>query len=260
MKNHFFCFELNQDSPDPILYLHGGGLSYWSWQETAELLPEYHGFIPDLRGHGNNVDLKPFTMELAASDLIALIEDRIKTPVTLVGLSLGSQVALQLASMRPDLVKRMILSGTLVRPQPGSSLIKWFTAPYMPMRNMPFLIKANMKSENLDPRFYPLFARDTRLLDLDNFSQYMAANLRFKLPESLPKITTPCLVIAGQKELPVILASARDLCSILSNSVGFVVRGQKHGWCINQPGLAAETICAFIENKALPGSLIPLNC
>src|ERR1700730_15922791 len=97
----------------PVLLLHGLGVGGSVWQAFARrLLPQLAAVAPDLRGHGQS-DAPPagYLPSDYAGDLIALIEDEewLPAPVRVTGHSLGALVALQLADLRPDLVRWLVL-------------------------------------------------------------------------------------------------------------------------------------------------------
>ena len=82
--------EFGAEHKDTVLLLHGGGLSWWNYRETAELLRnEYHIVLPVLDGHAGSG--RPFTtIEENASQIISFIGARLGGSVRLIGgLSLG---------------------------------------------------------------------------------------------------------------------------------------------------------------------------
>ncbi len=78
-------------SGEAIVFLPGGGLSSWSWRPVAEQLSEFRCFLVALPEHGRSSDVRPFTMQLAASEVRNLIEGRCGGRAHVVGLSLGAQ-------------------------------------------------------------------------------------------------------------------------------------------------------------------------
>ena len=73
-----FAQQLNANSSDrgTIVFLHGGGISGWSWHPVAELLTEYESLIVDLPGHGKSIGIGPFTIKLAANEVSKIINQR----------------------------------------------------------------------------------------------------------------------------------------------------------------------------------------
>jgi len=97
--------------PEPVFLLHGWADTGDTFQFLVDALPARRGFIaPDLRGFGRSewpADGYWFPDYLA--DLEALI-DRLApdTPVTLVGHSMGGNIATLYAGIRPERVRRVV--------------------------------------------------------------------------------------------------------------------------------------------------------
>lgn len=91
-------------SGSPIILLHGGlGHSgNWGYQLPALLQNGYHAILIDSRGHGRSTrDTQPFSYELMASDVLAVMDTLHIEKATLVGWSDGACTALVLAAQAP---------------------------------------------------------------------------------------------------------------------------------------------------------------
>jgi pimeloyl-ACP methyl ester carboxylesterase len=256
--------EFGHANAESIVFLHGGGVSGWAWRlQIATLEQEFHCIVPDLPGHG--LSLEPFTIKGAALEVANLIRAQVHDArAHLVGLSLGGQVGVQLLADHPELVNRAVLSGVLVRPAPGSSLVlnpRWrgltraTLATYMPFRNAPWLVRANMRFLGVPEQFAPEFALDTQRLTLDRFMEIMLENLAFRLQDL--RTNTPTIVLIGERELRVMHDSARDLTQALTNSSGQIAAKAGHNWNLEQPELFTDTVRAWVHSQDLPAGLIP---
>ncbi|MBD0693670.1 alpha/beta fold hydrolase [Streptomyces sp. CBMA123] len=100
-----------QGEGDPVVLLHGAGVSADSWYaQIPALAARFRVHAPERRGHGRTPDVEgPVTGDLMAQDTIALLETLATGPVHLVGWSAGVTVALHTALRRPDLVRRLVL-------------------------------------------------------------------------------------------------------------------------------------------------------
>jgi pimeloyl-ACP methyl ester carboxylesterase len=133
--------EYGKENNDVILLLHGGGLSWWNYEEVAKALQKnYHIILPILDGHAES-DRLFTTIEDNAAEIIEYIDTHLEGCVLLMGgLSLGGQVLLEILARRKDICKYAIIESALVRPsklihsmiQPafGScyGLIQWLSA------------------------------------------------------------------------------------------------------------------------------------
>ena len=100
----------NREAP-PLLLVHGGRdhCRNWDWVAGA-LRRDWHVLAPDLRGHGDS-QWSPdgnYTIAGYVYDLAQLIHQQELTPVTIVAHSLGGVIALRLAGIYPDAVRRLV--------------------------------------------------------------------------------------------------------------------------------------------------------
>ena len=94
-------------SGSPVILLHGGlGHSgNWGYQVPALVRSGYRTIVVDSRGHGRSTrDARPFTYELMASDVSAVMDAMNIEKASLVGWSDGACTALVLASKSPPRV------------------------------------------------------------------------------------------------------------------------------------------------------------
>ena len=91
-------------SGSPVILLHGGlgNSGNWGYQVPALVRSGYRAIVIDSRGHGRSTrDARPYSYELMASDVLAVM-DRLNIEKTvLVGWSDGACIALILASNNP---------------------------------------------------------------------------------------------------------------------------------------------------------------
>ena len=109
--------EYGKENLEKIVLLHGGGLSWWNYEDVAKSLQnEYHIILPILDGHAESD--KPFTtIEDNAKEIIEFIDTHCGGSVLLIGgLSLGGQILLEVLSKRNDICKYAIIESALVRP------------------------------------------------------------------------------------------------------------------------------------------------
>jgi len=91
-------------SGPPVILLHGGlGHSgNWGYQVPALVSAGYRVVVIDSRGHGRSTrDVRPYTYELMASDVAAVMDTLHLEQATLVGWSDGACTALVLAAEAP---------------------------------------------------------------------------------------------------------------------------------------------------------------
>lgn len=98
------------DGP-PMLLIHGLGGSADNWMRVGHLLArDHHVYAVDLPGFGRSPPAgRAPTMEGYVELIAALIRQRIREPVVLVGNSMGGLLSLLTASQHPELVRGAVL-------------------------------------------------------------------------------------------------------------------------------------------------------
>lgn len=263
--NDIETYYVQRGNGPPIVFIHGMAMSTNEWEPQMETLsPEYTTVAYDVRGHGHTggSDRKPYTMELYAADLDALLTElEIENPV-LCGLSMGGCIAQMYAATYPEKVAGLVVSDT-------------FTAAPLPLTGR--LIFANL-------RFFGLLDRFIRYTTLNRFQTWVGnrvspgvagdgmttqrlmeaaptishaefakiANSMAQFPASdldASRITAPTLVMHGE-ELPTVLQDMhRRLAAELTNAdVEFIVIPDAgHASNIDNPTFFSKTVRAFLS-------------
>lgn len=119
--------------PAPLLLLHGFTGAGADWRhvfDLAELARDRAVILPDLRGHGRTRNhLWPLTHRRCAHDVLALLDRLGIDRVDAIGLSLGGNTLLHLATEQPSRVRAMILvSATMYFPESARAIMRQVTA------------------------------------------------------------------------------------------------------------------------------------
>ena len=91
-------------SGEPVILLHGGlgNSGNWGYQVSALVNSGYRAIVIDSRGHGRSTrDAQPYTYELMASDVLAVMDKLNLEKASLIGWSDGACISLVLASQTP---------------------------------------------------------------------------------------------------------------------------------------------------------------
>jgi len=108
-----FTFQWSKRG-EPLVILHGG-LSH-SEKTKKYLLPavkrDFKVFAYDRTGHGRTANQKgSFHFNFQAKELIAFLEDVVKEPAHLIGISDGANIAIMAAIARPELIRSVVSIG-----------------------------------------------------------------------------------------------------------------------------------------------------
>lgn len=96
------------------LFVHGAGMDHSAWILQSRYFA-FHGdnvLAVDLRGHGRSAGTPPPSIQAIADWLVKLLDAADIRQVTVVGHSMGSLAAVDLAARYPDRVQGLVLVGT----------------------------------------------------------------------------------------------------------------------------------------------------
>ena len=106
------CME--RGSGSPVVMVHGSLGDYRTWdQQVGPFSQRYRIVVPSRRYHWPNeapVDGTPYRLMQHVEDLAALIEALDRGPADIVGTSYGAMTTLTLATIRPDLMRSIVLT------------------------------------------------------------------------------------------------------------------------------------------------------
>ncbi|NLB52099.1 MAG: alpha/beta hydrolase [Syntrophomonadaceae bacterium] len=237
-----------------MLFLHGGGVSGWMWDRQIKYFTHYHCVVPQLPEHGpNNYETK-FSIKNSAKELIKLIEEKANgRKVILIGFSLGSQVVIQILSMKPNLCNYAIINSALVRPNPYlKKLLQPIIRLSFPLVKHKWFSKLQAKTLYISDDYFEEYYRESRQMKLDTLIRVLEENISFEIPEGFKKANGEILVTVGEKENAVMKKSAKDLINSNSNCTGVIIPGVGHGISLAMPDFFNNMTEKWIQNGELP--------
>ncbi|MCE1255339.1 MAG: alpha/beta hydrolase [Anaerolineae bacterium] len=235
-----------------ILFLHGSPLSGRMWQPQLENLRDFHCLAPDLPGHGLSASIKPPEMRDLVKELADLIRRTSPTDKAhVVGLSYGGVVTQALMTSAPEVVDRVILSGTATRLNKLLIIIQLLNIPVLRLLK-PAQLAQIMRKQFGETLAYEGFEEDLERLSRDAFSQVAWSYADIVMPSACQ---SPTLVAVGEKETTVARKAALDLCRGIPQSRGVLVPDGTHVWNLQFPDLFSEMVRAWFTEQALPEGL-----
>ena len=196
----------------------------------------------DYRGIGASSGSAPLTVGEMANDAIAVIRALGFEKVDLLGFSLGGFVAQDIALRSPELVRKLILTGT--GPAGGQGIDKVWSVAW------PLMLKGLLTLR--DPKFYLFFtatangrkaAKDFiyRLKERDtdrdknptpvSFMRQLKAIRSWgrQQPQDLSRIQIPTLIVNGDNDIMVPTVNSAELANRISNSQLIIYPDAGHG-------------------------------
>lgn len=241
-----------------LVFLHGMLTGGWMWQQQIQGLREFHCLVPDLPEHGSSQHVAWRSIEDSACQVADLIRQRSLTGrAHLVGLSLGSLVALQVLRTNPELVDRVVLSGTNVLPMTARMRIT--NLILLPFIKTAYFMRLASSSLRLSPEASTLYRESIRHMSYPTIWRISRQAASFRVRSNLELATAPALIVAGQMEHSLVLQSMKLLLTVLPNSCGYLAPAGRHGWVGESPDLFNQMLYAWFGEGRLPPELIPLG-
>ena len=189
----------------PLLLIHGLSASTRWWRHTVAALGADRAVLAvDLSGFGARRRGR-FRLAAAAAEVGEVIARRDDVPVDVIGHSMGGLVAAQLASGRPELVRRLVLvSAPLVPFAWGLRRHVWNLA-----RAVPTLV----------PRFVPVLAVDAARAGPVTLASAARQLLRADVSPELDRIRAPALLVWGGRDPLVPVEVGRQIAGRIPQSL-----------------------------------------
>lgn len=237
----------------PLIFIHGLGSSTLDWEaQVPEFSRNYRVISVDLRGHGRSAAPRgPYTIDLFASDVAALLGKLSMEPAHVVGLSMGSAVAWHLALDYPDLVRTLVLTNMSAEVPVKAWRDKWmFYSRVLMVRVMGMRQVGKM----LAPRLYPRAEQETlrrkivRRWSRNDKKAYVQALYALKdwsVMDRLGEVRCPVLVIAADQDYSP-LSHKKEYTRRMPGAQLTVVEDARHALPMEKPAAFNNVLAAFL--------------
>ena len=242
--------EYGNQNPEPVILLHGGGLSWWNYRDAAQLLSDrFHVILPILDGHAGSD--APFTsIEDNAARIIAHIDEHFGGNVLAVGgLSLGGQIAVEMLTQRPDICRFALLESTLVKP---SRLIHALIKPTIGMSygliRQKWFAKMQAAYLGIPKKLFGDYFRDTCMISKEDMIAFLQSNSAYSIKPALRDAQAKVHIVFGSKEQSSIRTSGKLLNRMIPDSTLESLPGYNHGdLSLNHPQAYAQILLTLIS-------------
>ncbi|HSD77385.1 MAG TPA: alpha/beta fold hydrolase [Solirubrobacteraceae bacterium] len=244
----------------PLVLLHGWAMHSGVWGGlSATLARRRRVHAVDLPGHGWSPARPPFTAEAIVRSLDAAFAGE-PQPLTVLGWSLGGQLAIAWALARPERVARLVLVGTTPRfaaadgwdcALSAQTLARFGDELHVSWRAtvLRFLTLQMRGGEHghaaLAALRRELFARGepSRPLLRDALALLAATDLR----EAVGRVAQPALVVAGGRDTLAPAAAGRWLAGALPQGRFLAIEGAAHVPFLSHPAEFERALAAFLD-------------
>lgn len=246
------AYERSGSGP-PLFLVHGAVSDSRFWRPQLEgLTSDFTVIAWDEPGAGDSSDLPDdFGLADYADCLAALIEETVKGPGHVAGLSWGGTVALELYRRRPSLVSSLILA---------DSYVGWKgSLPADEVHTRVDGVKAALAGEAPPDTAFPGLFGPAPTEGVLRLTEEMAADLRpatvmkqvdvmaeADLSDILPQITVPTLLIWGEHDARSPVEIARKLETEIPDASLVVIPGVGHVSSLEAPELFNRAVREFV--------------
>src|ERR671926_289524 len=253
---------------DPFLLISGSGLVMDAWEPSIlrDLSSNHTVIIFDNRGVGNTTaGIKPFSIVQFANDTAGLLDALKIQKVDVLGFSMASFIAQQLALLHPEKVNRLILYGAscggkenipqshevvkilsdvvnnrLQDPEKALSV----TFPLSWIKSHPHFTFPQLK-ETISP--------GTLKQQFNIVEDWFATNWG-GICSQLSKISIPTLVITGTEDVAVPPANSLIIAAKIPGSWLVQIKGAGHGLMYQYPEKLSKVLQTFLTTTTIPSS------
>lgn len=238
---------------ESILFLHGGNVAGWMWGQQVPSFEDYRMLVPDLPGFGASND-EAWVSIADTADAVADLIATTGAPAHVVGLSLGSSVAVYLAARHPDKVSSLFLASAQLAPPLRRDMVA--ARVLLAFWNQRGFWTSLARSYGLTGEDAELFVstglgirRETAVTIYDEIRGGVPAAV-------LAQVAAPTLVVAGEKDSSAITGASLEAArSGIPNSSTAIAPGMHHQWNIENVELFNDSLRAWLDRREVAEGL-----
>lgn len=235
----------------PLLLLHGGGVAGWMWDPVRGRLQDEHTvLVPDLPGHGRSSsdDYR------SHAETVSALADVLRTEVpgraaTVVGFSLGAQLAIGLASAHPELLRGAVAISAQAKRMPFSGTTLGLLSATAPLARRRWFARLQARELFVPPALMEEYISTSAGITRATLLAAVDENIRFQLPTAWTHFPGRALVMAGSRERPLMRESAVAISAALPGSELEIIDGCGHGIPLQRPDWLAGRILSWLGEE-----------
>jgi 3-oxoadipate enol-lactonase len=243
-----------------IVFVHAFPMNEKMWDAQVEALKKnYRVLTIDIRGFGKSKPTHPYTLEFVVDDIIALLDHLKIEKTVLCGLSMGGFVGLRAAQRNPERFNGIVLANTKSEPDLDSSKmgrykgIKLIEEKGLSVFVDEFITKSLAQSTvgNQSPVF--IKAKEIALRNKISGVEagLLALTSRTDTTPDLDKIKIPTLILHGELDTVIPMASAKALNEKIPGSKFYVIPKAGHLSNLDKPDEFNAKLLEFLKRLNL---------
>jgi pimeloyl-ACP methyl ester carboxylesterase len=224
--------EDGQNNFPTMIFIHGGGLSDWSFMPIVdEFQKKFHVITPIIAGHGEAATETFISISDSATKLIHFIDTQCNGQVfAMAGLSIGAQIVTEALSQRNNITRYAIIESALVYPIKGITNFTVLSYQiFYGLIKQRWFSKLQAKSLCVPSNMLEIYYNDSIRMSKQSLINITLSNGTYHLKESISGTKAKVLIIVGKKEISVMKKSAKRLHKEISGSQLYFAPGMRHG-------------------------------
>jgi len=240
---------------DPLILIMGfsGTMDLWATEVLKELASHYQVIIFDNRGMGlTTASDKEFTIELFAEDTAGLLDALNIERAHILGWSLGTNMAQELALNHPDKVDKLILYAADCGGQEAIDPPPWamdiFADPSAtPEQLLSTLFPKKWLEEHPDPsQYFPMPTEESSPENVQR--QYEAWRNWAGTYSRLPQISQPTLLVTGTEDVGTPWQNSLIMVDRIPGTWLVQIEGGGHGVMYQYPEKFSRILITFLQS------------
>jgi pimeloyl-ACP methyl ester carboxylesterase len=243
---YYFAHGEDLRERPPVLLLHGAGGSHLSWPPQVRRLNGQRIFALDLPGHGKSEGIGRQDITEYAKAVAEFMKAVRLSTVVVVGISMGSAIAMSLALGYRKRVIGLGLLGSGAKLRVAPSTLELASTPSTFLSGVESVIESSYSS-GIDPRVKELAVQqmaETRQAVL--YGDFLACD-EFDVMERANKIHVPTILICGSMDRMTPPNRSEYLHGQIEGSQLHIVEGAGHMVVIERPDEVAELLNEFLN-------------
>ena len=246
----------NRAAQRNVLLLHGLGANCDSWQLQTPTLIEagFRILIPDVPGFGKSTYPGGRSNIAKLTEFIVHLLDNLSIKETsLVGISMGGTLALQMALDRPFQIEKLVLVNTFARlNRAGLRQLPYYLQRLVLLYTVGMPAQARAVAQRLFSHPEQELLRKeliSQILQADpsGYRSTLLALARFNVSDRLSEINRPTLVISGEADTTVPMENQLQLVSGIPNASHRIIPEAGHAVIVEKPEIFNQILLEFLK-------------
>ncbi|HND49329.1 MAG TPA: alpha/beta hydrolase [Anaerolineales bacterium] len=245
---HYSFQQSKETTPSrpPLIFIHGAGGSFLSFHPYLRHMQGETIYALDLPGHGKSVGKGRQSIEEYADEIARFMDDLQIASAVMVGLSMGSGIALSFALKYPHKVSALVVMGGGAKLRVAQSTLEnvgkpeTFEATVETINRACFSTYASNELVELSKK--SMLSTGPDIL----FSDYLACN-HFDVTTQLNQIRIPTLLLCGMEDAMTPPKYSQYLRDRLPNAQLHLLEKTGHMVTLEQPELVAKLLKQFLD-------------